>query len=70
MQEVIPDAGFLDDLKMARMPFGKYKNQLLLTLPEAYLLWFQRQGFPKNKLGTQLAFVLELKINGLEKIIF
>lgn len=49
----------------ARMPFGKYKGQRLLDLPEAYLVWFQRQGFPRGKLGEQMRSALELKANGL-----
>lgn len=49
----------------ARMPFGKYQGQRLLDLPEAYLVWFSRQGFPRGKLGEQLQSVLEIKSNGL-----
>lgn len=47
------------------MPFGKYKGVRLLDLPEAYLVWFQRQGFPRGKLGEQMRSSLELKANGL-----
>lgn len=49
----------------ARMPFGKYKGVRLLDLPEAYLVWFQRQGFPSGKLGEQMQSALEIKANGL-----
>ena len=59
------EAADLPALANTRMPFGKYKNRLLVELPEAYLLWFANKGFPKGKLGTQLAAMLELKINGL-----
>lgn len=48
------------------MPFGKYSGRKLLDLPEAYLVWFNRQGFPDNKLGRQLALMHEVKVNGLE----
>ncbi|AQY21956.1 hypothetical protein AB406_1006 [Riemerella anatipestifer] len=52
------------------MPFGKYKNYILADLPVAYLEWFMRNGgFPKNKLGMQLASVYEIKINGLEELL-
>ena len=52
-----------------RMPFGKYEGCRLIELPERYLLWFAREGFPKGNLGELLALTLEIKINGLEKLI-
>lgn len=60
---------FLKELAIAKMPFGKFKNSYLIDLPEAYLVWFKNQGFPKGKLGNQLASVYEIKLNGLEDII-
>ncbi len=48
------------------MPFGRYKGRKLLDLPEPYLVWFHGQGFPKGKLGSQLALMYEIKSNGLE----
>lgn len=56
-------------LAHAKMPFGKYKDRYLINLPEAYLLWFRQKGFPKGKLGQQLAQILDIKINGLEPLI-
>jgi hypothetical protein len=49
-----------------RMPFGKYKNTLLLDLPEHYIIWFKSKGFPKGQLGDMLNIVYEIKLNGLE----
>ncbi len=55
-------------LKLARykMPFGKYKDYLLVDLPEPYVVWFANKGFPEGELGKLLAIVLEIKVNGLE----
>jgi len=57
------------DLAKAKMPFGQFKNRSLIDLPEHYLVWFKNQGFPKGKLGQQMASVYELKLNGLEDIV-
>jgi uncharacterized protein (DUF3820 family) len=54
------------DLAKAEMPYGKFKGRKLIDLPEEYVLWYKQKGFPKGKLGEQLALVLEIKINGLE----
>ena len=51
------------------MPFGKYKDVVLIDLPEDYLLWFSRKEFPKGQLGLLMQLTLEIKVNGLEGII-
>ena len=52
-----------------RMPFGKFEGTRLIDLPEPYVVWFKQQGFPKGKLGQQMALIFEIKANGLEKLI-
>lgn len=60
-----------DLIKLATqpMPFGKYQGRVLIDLPEDYLLWFARKGFPAGRLGQLLGLALELKTNGLEYLI-
>lgn len=53
-------------LMATRMPFGKYKGRALIDLPEPYVVWFSKQGFPAGKLGQQLQLLYEIKLNGLE----
>jgi len=54
------------ELAAMRMPFGKYVGRRLIDLPEPYVVWFARQGFPEGKLGEMLRSVYEVKVNGLE----
>jgi len=58
----------LEKLLTTRMPFGKYKNCLLIDLPEPYVVWFARQGFPAGELGELMSIVHEVKVNGLEPL--
>lgn len=57
-------------LAKTKMPFGKYKDRYLIHLPENYLVWFKQNGFPAGKLGQQLELVYEIKLNGLEHLIY
>ncbi len=59
----------IDTIKV-QMPFGRYKGTIIANLPISYLEWFQRQGFPAGKLGMLLATVYEIKLNGLEDILY
>lgn len=63
------DQDYLLELVRARMPFGKYKDVLLVDLPETYIMWFARKGFPKGKLGGMLQSLYEIKLNGLESLL-
>ncbi len=54
------------ELVHLRMPFGKYKNRIFCDLPESYLVWFYRKGFPPGHLGMLLSVLYEIKLNGLE----
>ena len=57
------------ELATVEMPFGRYKGRVLCDLPEPYLVWFHRNGFPAGKLGRLLAALYEIKLNGLEYLI-
>ena len=65
-QALTADADQLMKLAQYRMPYGKYANRLLIDLPEPYVVWFSKQGFPKGELGKMLQIVYEIKLNGLE----
>lgn len=60
----------LEGLANMRMPYGKYQGKLLVEIPETYYIWYRQKGFPKGKLGDQLGVMLEIKINGLEDLIY
>ena len=65
-----PDRHELVELANTRMPFGKYAGRLLVELPEPYLVWYSQKGFPPGKIGYQLRLMYEIKVNGLEKLIW
>jgi uncharacterized protein (DUF3820 family) len=60
---------FLSELVKMKMPFGKYKGYYICNLPEPYLIWFNRQGFPAGKLGLYLQTMYEIRLNGLEHLL-
>jgi len=66
MEDATPDPVVLLKLTKARMPFGRYKGRLLIDLPETYVIWFVKKGFPEGELGWMLNMLYEVKMNGLE----
>lgn len=59
----------LEELTTTKMPFGKYKNWLICDLPEFYIEWFARKGFPKGKIGVLLQTMYEINLNGLKYLL-
>jgi uncharacterized protein (DUF3820 family) len=69
MRPCLESAGDPDELvalARTRMPFGKYQGRLLIDLPESYVVWLSKNGFPDGRLGGMLRTVYEVKVNGLE----
>lgn len=64
-----PDPEILIEIARMEMPFGRYAGRRLIDLPEPYLVWFSREGFPKSRLGMLLATLYEIKANGLEPLL-
>ena len=63
------EAAFLDKLANTRMPFGKYSGRLLIDLPEAYVVWFSRKGWPAGEIGERLQNLYVIKENGRESLV-
>lgn len=59
-------------IKLARMPmpFGKYRGRMLIDLPEPYVVWFYNKGLPGGELGQLLGLLYEIKVNGLENLVY
>lgn len=60
----------LIELAHYKMPYGKYKDRFLVDIPEYYYTWFRQKGFPEGKLGRLMQEMYEIKINGLEELIY
>jgi uncharacterized protein (DUF3820 family) len=52
-----------------KMPFGKYKEQYLVYIPEEYIIWLINNGNLNDNLKSKLLFIKEIKDNGLEYLI-
>ena len=57
------------ELVRLQMPFGKYHGRVIADLPEDYLLWFAKKGFPQNRLGHLMQLMLVIQENGLESLL-
>ena len=64
------DSNDLEKLATTKMPFGKHQGVLLIDLPEPYVVWFHDAGFPEGKLGQLLGLLYEIKLNGLEHLVY
>lgn len=67
--DVAPDPKRLLALATTRMPFGKYQGRLLVDLPEPYVVWYHRAGYPAGDVGGLLRELYEIKVNGLEALL-
>jgi len=69
MEDAAADKFLLLKLLRTPMPFGKYQGKMIIDLPEAYLLWFQRKGFPKGEIGKLLQLALEIEVSGSRELV-
>ncbi len=67
MNELQPQQ--LKKIATMKMPFGKYAGRILVDLPEPYICWFEKKGYPKGELGALLKTLYEIKLNGLESLL-
>lgn len=67
MNELQPQQ--LKKIATMKMPFGKYAGRTLLDLPEPYICWFEKKGYPNGELGVLLKTLYEIKLNGLESLL-
>ncbi len=64
-----PDPAYFLKLSQASMPFGKYKDRLLIDMTKHYMIWLARKGYPQGLLGVMLKDIYEIKLNGLEALL-
>lgn len=67
---MMPNQNDLIQLANMPMPFGKFKGVLLIDLPEPYVVWFYNQGIPNTAIGKLLKLLYEIKLNGLEDLVY
>jgi uncharacterized protein (DUF3820 family) len=59
----------LIDLANFKMPFGKYQGQLLLYIPESYIIWMLNNKDMNASLKNKFMLMKEIKDNGLEDLL-
>jgi uncharacterized protein len=69
MSSLILDPQLLKALVNTTMPYGKFSGELIADIPEHYLVWMARTGFPKGNLGLLLSLMYEIRLNGLEHLL-
>ncbi len=42
---------------------------MIIDLPEGYLLWFAREGFPAGEIGKLLQLALEIDVSGSKNLV-
>jgi uncharacterized protein (DUF3820 family) len=67
--DALPNPRRLLALATLAMPFGKNKGRLLVDLPEPYVVWHHRSGYPAGDMGGLLRELYEIKVNGLESML-
>lgn len=60
----------LVQLATMEMPYGRYQGTLLIDLPEPYVVWYYSNGLPEGGLGELLGLLYEIKVNGLEHLVY
>jgi len=63
------DPQLIRALITTKMPYGKFSGTLIADIPEHYLVWMARSGFPSGRLGELLSLMYEIRLNGLEYLL-
>ncbi|NLB34801.1 MAG: DUF3820 family protein [Elusimicrobia bacterium] len=64
------NSNLLKELVTYKMPYGKYRGYKIFALPESYLIWYKNKGFPSGRLGEMMGLMYEIKLNGLEHLLY
>ncbi len=67
--DAVPNPRRLIALATTPMPFGRYTGRLLVDLPEPYVVWYHRSGYPGGDMNGLLRELYEIKVNGLESLL-